>query len=173
MKPIPAKVASRYASEKYKHISFKPPKGVAEEAERGLEYRRTSGKGGLSSQDAGKAGIGSGVQRAVNLKNRNNIAPDTIQQMLNFFSRHKKNKAISPENRGTPWEDAGYVAWLLWGGDAGLAWAKGIKKQMEAADAKRASLTDEPMLASDIRAASVRVAARYLEAAIPVDSLLL
>ena len=129
-------IAARYAAKKYEGIDFKPPKGVAAEAEKGLEYRRKSGKGGLSSQDAGKEGIGSGVQRAVNLKNRNNIAPDTIQQMLNFFSRHKKNKAISAENRDTPWEDAGYVAWLLWGGDAGLAWATKVKKQMDAADAK-------------------------------------
>lgn len=135
-------IAARYAAKKYEGIDFKPPKGVAAEAEKGLEYRRKSGKGGLSSQDAGKEGIGSGVQRAVNLKNRNNIAPDTIQQMLNFFSRHKKNKAISAENRDTPWEDAGYVAWLLWGGDAGLAWAKKVKKQMEAADAKKAALSD-------------------------------
>ena len=133
------RVAARFAklaAKKYEHIDFKPPAGVAAEAEKGLEYRRQSGKGGLSSQEAGKQGIGSGVQRAVNLKNRNNIAPDTIQQMLNFFSRHEKNKAISPENRGTPEKDAGYVAWLLWGGDAGLAWAKKIKKQMDAADAK-------------------------------------
>ena len=119
---------------RYEHIDFKPPASVAKEAEKGLEYRRRSGKGGLSSQEAGKSGIGSGVQRAVNLKNRNNIAPDTIQQMLNFFSRHEKNKSIAPENRKTPWEDAGYVAWLLWGGDAGKSWAEGVKKQMEKAD---------------------------------------
>ncbi len=122
--------------EKYEGIDFKPPTSVADEAEKGLDYRRRSGKGGLSSQEAGEEGIGSGVQRAVNLKNRNNISPDTIQQMLNFFSRSKKNKSISPENKKTPWEDAGYVAWLLWGGDAGKSWAEKIKKQMEEADEK-------------------------------------
>ncbi len=124
--------------EKYGDIDFKPPVSVAEEAEKGLEYRRRSGKGGLSSQEAGEHGIGSGVQRAVNLKNRNNIAPDTIDTMLGFFSRHEKNKSISEENLGTPWEDAGYVAWLLWGGDAGRTWAKKIKSQMEAADKEEA-----------------------------------
>ena len=123
---------------KYEGIDFKPPASVAEQAEKGLEYRRRSGKGGLSSQEAGKSGIGSGVQRAVNLKNRNNIAPDTIQQMLNFFSRHEKNKDISKENQKTPWEDAGYVAWLLWGGDAGKKWAEGIKTKMLEADEKEA-----------------------------------
>lgn len=144
---LPSRVARRWASlrsakpKKYENIDFKPPAGVAAEAEKGLKYRRESGKGGLSSQEAGKAGIGSGVQRAVNLKNRNNIAPDTIQQMLNFFSRHQKNKAISPEHRGSPENDAGYVAWLLWGGDAGLAWAKKVEGQMEAAEEKLAQKT--------------------------------
>lgn len=133
------------APEKYRSIDFKPPASVAQAAEKGLEYRRKSGKGGLSSQEAGKAGIGSGVQRAVNLSNRDNIAPDTIQQMLNFFSRHEKNKSIAPENRKTPWEDAGYVAWLLWGGDPGLAWAKKIKAQMEKADAEVEKKASSPL----------------------------
>ncbi len=131
--------------ERYKGIDFQPPKEVAAQAEKGLEYRRRSGKGGLSSQEAGKSGIGSGVQRAVNLKNRTNIAPDTIQQMLNFFSRHEKNKSIAPENRKTPWEDAGYVAWLLWGGDPGLAWAERIKEQMEKADAASDKKASSPL----------------------------
>ena len=123
---------------KYEGIDFKPPASVAEQAEKGLEYRRRSGKGGLSSQEAGKEGIGSGVQRAVNLKNRNNLTPETIGMMLGFFSRHEKNKAISSENQKTPWEDAGYVAWLLWGGDEGRSWAEKVKKQMEDADEKEA-----------------------------------
>lgn len=29
--------------DKYKHIDFKPPKSVAKEAEKGLEYRRRAG----------------------------------------------------------------------------------------------------------------------------------
>jgi DNA topoisomerase IB len=124
------------APKKYEHIDFKPPKGVASEAEKGLEYRRRSGKGGLSSQEAGEAGIGSGVQRAVNLKNQNNLTPETIDMMLGFFSRSEKNKSVSAENRDTPWEDAGHVAWLLWGGDAGKKWAQGVKDQMDKADKK-------------------------------------
>lgn len=121
---------------RYENIDFKPPASVASEAKKGLEYRQKSGKGGLSSQEAGKAGIGSGVQRAVNLKNRNNLTPETIKMMRGFFSRHEKNKSISAENRDTPWEDAGHVAWLLWGGDAGKKWADKIIKQMEDADEK-------------------------------------
>jgi 2'-5' RNA ligase/ribosomal protein S18 acetylase RimI-like enzyme len=128
--------------DKYKHINFQPPESVAKVAEKGLEYRQKaspSNKGGLTSEEAGKEGIGSGVQRAVNLKNRDNIAPDTIKQMHGFFSRHQKNKGISEEHKGEPWNDKGYVSWLLWGGDPGFAWVKKVLKQMEAADKKAAA----------------------------------
>lgn len=114
-----------------KAIDFKPPQEVADAAARGLEYRKKSGKGGLTNAEASDEGIGSGVQRAVDLKNRKNISPDTINRMLSFFARHEKNKDVSEENKNTPWNDAGHVAWLLWGGDPGLAWAKKIKSQME------------------------------------------
>lgn len=122
--------------EKYKHINFKPPESVANQAEKGLEYRKKSGKGGITNEEAGKQGIGSGVQRAVNLKNRTNVSPKVIKQMVAFFSRHEKNKSIAEENKSTPWEDAGYVAWLLWGGDSGRSWAEKVLRQMEAADEK-------------------------------------
>ena len=86
--------------DKYSHIDFKPPKSVADAASKGLEYREKaspSNKGGLTPAEASKQGIGSGVQRAVNLKNRDNISPDVIRQMVAFFSRHEKNKSIMIE----------------------------------------------------------------------------
>ena len=129
------------APDKYSHIDFKPPKSVADAAEKGLEYREKaspSNKGGLTPAEASKQGIGSGVQRAVNLKNRDNISPDVIRQMVAFFSRHEKNKSIAPENKSTPWNDKGHVAWLIWGGDPGKAWAEKVRNQMDAADKKAA-----------------------------------
>ena len=147
------RVATRWlqAAGKYDHINFKPPQGVANAAAKGLEYRQKaspSNKGGLTPSQAAEEGIGSGVQRAVNLKNRNNLTPETIKKMVGFFSRHEKNKGVKPENNGEPWNDKGHVAWLLWGGDPGKAFADKVKKQMDAADAKQAS----------------RVAQRYLSA---------
>lgn len=125
--------------EKYDHIDFKPPKSVAEAAERGLEYRKKanpSDKGGLTPAEAGEQGIGSGVQRATNLKNRNDVSPDVIRQMCAFFARHEKNKGIKPENKSTPWKQKGHVAWLLWGGDPGKTWAEKVRDQMDRADEK-------------------------------------
>ena len=157
-----SRVAARYlaaAEGKYKDIDFQPPKAVADEAEKGLKLREKaspSNRGGLTSQEAGKQGIGSGVQRAVNLKNRDNVTPETIGKMLGFFARHEKNKGIPPEHKDEPWNAKGYVAWLLWGGDAGRAWAKKVKDQMDKADAEG-------------KTASVqKVAQRYLAAAAAV-----
>lgn len=123
--------------DRYNHINFIPPISVAREAEKGLEYRqKAGGKGGLTPAQANKEGIGSGVQRAVNLKNRDKISPDTIRRMKAFFDRHEKNKSINPEYKNEPWRDKGFVAWLIWGGDPGRAWAEKIIKQMDVADDK-------------------------------------
>jgi hypothetical protein len=120
--------------------SFVPPPAVASAAARGLEYRAKaspSNKGGLSVSEAHQQGIGSGVQRAVNLKNRDAVSMDTINRMVSFFARHAGNESVSPENKGTPWNDKGYVAYLLWGGGAGKAWANSIKNKMESKDTPR------------------------------------
>ena len=122
---------------KYDHISFKPPAGVRSAAKRGLEFRKKaapSRKGGLDVKQASAAGIGSGVQRASDLVNADEISPAVVRRMNAFFTRHEKNKAIDPKYKGSPWNDKGYVAWLLWGGDAGQAWAAKVVRQMDAAD---------------------------------------
>lgn len=117
------------AKGKYDHIDFKPPKSVADTAAAGLKARQKapkSRKGGLSPQEAKKQGIGSGVTRAVTLKNRKHLSPSTIKRMFSFFSRHEKNK-------NTP---RGRIAWQLWGGTPGFAFARKVVRQMEAADKK-------------------------------------
>lgn len=120
---------------KYDHIDFTPPKSVASEAAKGLEYRKKNhGHGGLSSGEASKEGIGSGVQRAVDLKNRKELSPDTVKRMKAFFDRHEKNKDLDAGEKA--WESRGRIAWLLWGGDAGRSWAEKVCRQMEAADDK-------------------------------------
>jgi len=104
--------------------SFAPPAAVRATARRGLELRKKHGKGGLTTQEAGKQGIGSGVARASDLSSGGAVSFATVKRMAAFFSRHEKNKS-GGEN------DAGYIAWLLWGGDAGRAWANRIIKMVE------------------------------------------
>jgi len=133
------------AAARYDHIDFKPPEDVAAAAAKGLEYRKrqTGDKAGLTPAEAGEEGIGSGVQRAVNLKNRDTLSPETIRKMRGFFSRHQKNKAINPKFKGEPWRDKGFVSWLLWGGDPGKAWVTKVIKQMDEADAKAGKTAGE------------------------------
>ena len=53
---------------------------------------------------------------------------DTIVAMSAYFARHEVDKA----SKSHEWGDeanpsAGYIAWLLWGGEPGRRWADGMK----------------------------------------------
>lgn len=104
---------------KYAHINFLPPLAVASAAERGLALRREYGRGGTAV----------GVARARDLSNGVNLSPSTVRRMLSFFQRHQHDRL---DLRDPP--SNGYIAWLLWGGDAGWRWAEKVVAQMNAAD---------------------------------------
>lgn len=73
-----------------------------------------------------------GVARARDIANGSNLSLDTVKRMYSFFSRHSafKNKHSVKEGDGGP--TAAKVAWDLWGGDPGEAWASSLKKKLEA-----------------------------------------
>ena len=110
---------------------FKVPATVRANAKRGLEMRRKapkSKKGGLTAGEAKKEGIGSGVQRAANLK-AGSVSQQTIVRMHGFFSRHgqnidkaRSNPAKYPRMR---------IADLLWGGASGERWAASKAAQIK------------------------------------------
>ena len=60
--------------------------------------------------------------RANQLCKKENISEETIARMSGF-QRHRQNAEVAPEFKSTPWKDAGYVAWLGWGGTTGIEWA--------------------------------------------------
>ena len=122
-------------AERYEGIDFVPPATVASAAARGLELRKKFKRGGLSPQEAGKAGIGSGVTRAATLKNRQKLSPETIGRMVSYFARHEVDLRSEAARRNTE-PTAGEIAWLLWGGNPGRSWAESVKRQMERADGK-------------------------------------
>ncbi len=112
--------------DKYSHINFKPTSAMAKEAAKGLEYRKEFGRGGTEI----------GVARARDIKNRKNLSPKTVKRMKAFFDRHQVDR------QGKDWGNpnnpsAGYVAHLLWGGDAGYSWARARVRQINAADKKK------------------------------------
>ena len=98
-----------------------PPAAVRRAAEKGLELRREFNRGGTEI----------GVARARDLSNGKRIPPQTINRMLSYFARHevdKKGENFGNDENPSP----GYIAWLLWGGDAGYAWVKRIEKEYPA-----------------------------------------
>lgn len=99
---------------------FVPPQAVRNNAKRGLELREKHGRGGTAV----------GVARARDLSNGKSIPLTTIRRMVSYFARHEVDK------KGEGWgvDSAGYIAWLLWGGDAGRSWANGISEKEKKKD---------------------------------------
>jgi HK97 family phage portal protein len=103
-------------------IDTVPTLTMAKNAERGLELRKEYGRGGTDV----------GVARAVQLKNRDRLSPDTVRRMHSYFSRHEVDKQAEGFRRGEAgWPSAGLVAWLLWGGDEGQTWARQKVAQLD------------------------------------------
>lgn len=106
-------------------IDTRPTEAMAEEAQRGLDWRAEFGRGGTEI----------GVARARDLANRRELSLDTIRRMASFFSRHsvdKQAEGFSPGEEGYP--SAGRIAWALWGGDPGESWANERVSRMETID---------------------------------------
>jgi len=108
---------------------YSPPTSVRNNARRGLELRREFNRGGTEV----------GVARARDLSNGKSLPLETINRMVSYFARHEVDK------KGKDWGNssnpsAGYIAWLLWGGDSGKAWANSIANREK--KEKSMALTD-------------------------------
>lgn len=86
-----------------------------------------------SEFDNDDCGTRVGLERANQLENREELSADTINRMVSFFARHDGNQAVDDDVE-SKWEDCGFVAWQLWGGDPGREWAERKQEQIE--DAK-------------------------------------
>lgn len=101
--------------------TYKPTKGMVADAKRGLKAREDAGgKGGLSTQEAGKQGIGSGVARARDIAAGKSLSLDTVKQMARWYSRHKKNYTPGDD------DDKGTISHWLWGFPSALSWVRDI-----------------------------------------------
>lgn len=108
-------------------IDLKPTASMAEEAERGLAWREEFGRGGTAV----------GVARARDISNRVNLSPETVRRMVSYFARHevdKQGEGWSPGEDGYP--SAGRIAWALWGGDPGRAWANEKDRLLDAEESE-------------------------------------
>ncbi|MDB5663309.1 MAG: hypothetical protein JWM38_414 [Sphingomonas bacterium] len=96
------------------HEGATPTAQIAANAKRGLELRARFKRGGTEV----------GVARAHQLAARDPLNAADIKSMYSYFARHEVDKLA----RARIWGDesnpsAGYIAWMLWGGDEGKAWA--------------------------------------------------
>jgi len=114
---------------KYKgeDIDLTPTATMAEEAQRGLDWRKEHGRGGTAV----------GVARARQLVNRDDLSPRTVRRMVSFFARHEVDEeaeGFRPGEDGYP--SAGRIAHALWGGSPGRAWANEKDRIMDRIDSE-------------------------------------
>jgi hypothetical protein len=94
--------------------TFKPTAKMAANAEKGLRLREQFHRGGTDV----------GVHRAEQLAARKDVSAADVKAMHSYFARHSVDKNGKAHEWGSASDpSAGYVAWLLWGGDEGKAWA--------------------------------------------------
>ena len=117
----------------YDGINFKPPAGVRGACARGIALRE-EGYGGDGLQPET-------VAWARRLSAGERVSPEKARKMNAWFARH----GASPDENRARREDKtspAWVAWLLWGGDAGRSWSAKLVRQMDARDkAARTSRT--------------------------------
>lgn len=102
--------------DKPKNVYIMPiaPITAQNNAKRGLDLREKWGRGGTMV----------GVARARDLSNGADLSIRTVKRMASF-NRHRQNyQPDKKESDGGP--TAGTIAWLLWGGTAGIDWALSI-----------------------------------------------
>jgi HK97 family phage prohead protease len=129
-------------------VSLVPSEGMAAAARRGLKLH-----------EAGRSGDGlkpETVPRAKRIAAREELTPDHVREMRAWFARHKVDRRPGWDKAGE--ETPGFVAWELWGGNAGQEWSESKVKQMDGD-----SEADESR-----EVAAVEVPAEIVEEAAPV-----
>ena len=107
-----------------KEETYRAPAGARATAARAIRWKEKYG-------DQVKGGTQVGWTRASQLANNENLSRETVARMASFFARHKGNEKVAPIYQDEPWRDAGHVAWLLWGGDAGAEWSRRVMDNMK------------------------------------------
>lgn len=101
--------------------SFTPTQRMASAARRGLRLREKFDRGGTHV----------GVARAHQLAERRDLSEADVKSMHSFFARHAVDKDTKSHNWNSDSDpSAGFIAWLLWGGDAGKHWADSKAKSL-------------------------------------------
>ena len=92
--------------------TYRPTGAMADAAKRGLKLRE-------ASSPSNRGGTAVGLARANQFANRQQVSLDIVKRTFSFLSRAR---VYYKPGENTP----GTQAYLLWGGPAGLAWARNI-----------------------------------------------
>lgn len=95
-------------------MSYKPTQAMADNAIAGLKMRE-------KQPPSNQGGTLVGLQRAHQFAKRENVSLDIVKRTYSFLSRAGVYYDPGNPTKGTQ-------AYLMWGGNAGLAWAKNILK---------------------------------------------
>jgi hypothetical protein len=104
------------------NAGYRPTQRMASAARRGLRLREKFHRGGTSV----------GVRRAHQLADLRQLDAKDIKSMHSFFARHAVDKGTKTHKWDSDTDpSAGFIAWLLWGGEAGKAWADSKARALE------------------------------------------
>lgn len=113
-------MAARDADTKALESIAAAPPAVRRAAAEGLRLRDKFNRGGTTV----------GIARGKQLAGGKTISRQDLGKMVSYFARHAVDKQGEDwGNKSRP--SAGYIAWLLWGGDPGRRWAESLWKKHE------------------------------------------
>lgn len=115
--------------------TYRLPKSAINNTQRVLDWREEHG-----DEVNGMTEVG--WRRARQLASGEPVGLETVKKMAQF-NRHRDNAEVAPEYESEPWRDAGYVAWLGWGGTTGIDWARKISSANQEADTEDDMSLDE------------------------------
>lgn len=100
---------------------LRPTAGMAASARRGLRLHEEGRSGdGLKPET---------VARANRIAARESLTEDHVREMNAWFARHAVDRREGWDKAGE--ETPGFVAWELWGGDAGKSWSASMVERMD------------------------------------------
>lgn len=92
-------------------MTFQPPPKVRKNAQEGIRLWK------LNKKRTGKScATLVGIMRGYQLAKGKPVSVRTLMRMYKFQRHQKSKRSELPK--------CGKISWLLWGGDAGIAWAK-------------------------------------------------
>ncbi len=99
-----------------------PTQKMAANARKGLKLRDKFDRGGTEV----------GVRRAEQIVDGGPMSDADVKSMHAYFARHAVDKDTGTHTWGDDTDpSAGYIAWLLWGGDEGQDWAERHRAKIE------------------------------------------